>query len=419
MTRKAKSGKARRTTKPRKPSKPQDSSTELRPIAGQDDLETLPDEATEAQDTDYGVADDQAPEPSTVRHSPASANLSQSLPKTHLSYVTPKSKPDKTLRAKSKIAVILGLERTEPEKMARFLTALQMGATPNAAAGILGLSPNVMSRWLERGRLARRGPYKVFWSKVVTAVQEAAIVAGVRVREKDPMAWLTRGPGRLTGDDWTDQPRQVEVQLSGGVTTGGKIQVEHVDMLSALRELKQSGVSLDDLTKDQATLEVRPSKVQALPAPGQTGPNTIADLLANLPEAQAVVNSVTAPDDDADDFDDDDEDADSPDSQGTNYIGGGKYRSANPCLPLAMQERTGIGDKVQTHRKIPGHLSVADLLETEESTPESEANPSQLPPSLASVFGSAPSNPTQPTGQPSLSPRKKPSELLDRLARMK
>jgi hypothetical protein len=88
--------------------------------------------------------------------------------------------------------------------------------------------------------------------------------------------------------------------VSGGYTVEGKVQVQHVDVIAALKEIKAAGISLDSLTLEAVKIQQR---------------------------------------DEAED-DGDPEDANEATSVGTNYLGHGKHHSFNPSLPGPMRVST-------------------------------------------------------------------------------
>ena len=113
---------------------------------------------------------------------------------------------------RSKLAALL---EDQQEKYAQALQYLRLGATLTAVAGYLEVSPDTITRWLNRGRESSKGKYRRFWRDVTSAVAHAAIMVEVEVKVSNPMAWLKNGPRRLLGDEWRDDPNQhqsIEVQ---------------------------------------------------------------------------------------------------------------------------------------------------------------------------------------------------------------
>lgn len=202
----------------------------------------------------------------------------------------------KLSRRRSGLALIEDIQRTSPERWETFLSALRSGASYKAAAGLIGVAPETITRWMERGRGARSGPYKRFFRAVMKSLQEATAIAEVQVAQKNPENWLRNGPGKLVNPEWREDGKKVEVEVSGEVATSGKLTVAHVDVVAAMRELKAAGVSLDMITMEQHEL---PKGVDA--EDGDDG-ETLAD------------------------------------KSGTNYVGDGLWVSDNPSLPLNLQQ---------------------------------------------------------------------------------
>jgi hypothetical protein len=127
------------------------------------------------------------------------------------------------------------------------------------------------------------------------ALQEATVVAEVQVAQKNPENWLRNGPGKMINPEWREDGKKVEVEVSGELQTTGKLTVAHVDVVAAMRELKDAGVSLDMIAMEQS----------------------------ELPRGA--------------DVDDGDEGESLADKTGTNYVGDGMWTSDNPSLPMNLQ----------------------------------------------------------------------------------
>lgn len=205
------------------------------------------------------------------------------------------------------ISRLIEVERIRPDIIAKFLAAVRAGAGFTTAAGLLGVSPETVKRWMERGSTAKKGPYRQFYDKVMNALQVAGVVAEAKVKEMQPLQWLKAGPGRWVTDDWQDQPKRIEqtVEVQGGYTVEGKVQIQHVDVISALKELKSAGISLDSLTLEAVAIQSKDEAEEGDP-----------------------------------------EDEDEATSVGTNYLGYGKHHSFNPSLPQKM--RTSV-EAIEVH----------------------------------------------------------------------
>ena len=238
----------------------------------------------------------------------------------------------KTVRKRIQ-TTIKDLDSISPERWSAFINALEAGASWQAAAGVLNVSPTTVKAWMERGKGARSGPYRRFYAQVVQALQMATAVAEAKVKDRNPEKWLRDGPGRHVNDEWRDDgtSNEVEVNVQGQVG-GGMLQIAPVDIIAALKELKSANVNLDHLTRDQAAL---------------TG--------AVL--AREEFNADGSPVDD-----DDEEDGES--SVGTNYTENGRWTSHNTQLPPLLAEplaRAGITPTAKP--KPPVDLSKLTLAE--------------------------------------------------------
>ena len=102
------------------------------------------------------------------------------------------------------------LMRDMPEVYQRMLATIRAGAFACVAAQIAGIAPETFSRWLDRGRRERRGPFRRFRQDVQQAIALARADAEIQVCRDNPVVWLRLGPGRsrdgLPG--WTDRADQ-------------------------------------------------------------------------------------------------------------------------------------------------------------------------------------------------------------------
>ena len=215
------------------------------------------------------------------------------------------AKPDEPGRMSRKrrgLALIADVQQYDPERWETFIAALRSGASFRAAAGILGVQPETISRWLERGRGARQGAYRRFYRAVMKALQEATAIAEIKVLERNPENWLRNGPGKVVSPEWREDGKKVEVEVTGGIETSGKLQVAHVDVVEALKHIQAAGLDVGVLTRSQAELHVVEGMAE----------------------------------------DDQDED-DAAGRRGTNYVGDGTWASENPCLPGQVQDRLKRG----------------------------------------------------------------------------
>ena len=230
---------------------------------------------------------------------------------------------DKPRKRRTGLTMLNDLLGANPKAMSDFLDAIRAGASWNAAAAFLNVKPDTVQRWMARGKSSKTGPYAKFYRQTMQALQESCIVAEAKVKEKNPELWLRNGPGRLVNDQWRDDGKEADINFEGSLVQNGKIQVQHVDIVAALKEIKAAGVPLDHLT-----------------------------YTANeIPEDES----------------EDDEDEDQAGSMGTNYLGQGKWNSNLPSLPAPLQGRSPEIDRTlqeKTHGEItqPKPKSLAERL---------------------------------------------------------
>lgn len=214
---------------------------------------------------------------------------------------------DKPRKRRTGLALLNDLLSANPKAMSDFLDAMRAGASWQAAAAFLHVKPDTVQRWMARGKASKSGPYAKFYRQTMQALQESTIVAEAKVKEKNPELWLRNGPGRLVNDQWRDDGKQVDVSFEGSLVQNGKIQVEHVDILAALKEIKAAGVPLDHLT------------LAATDMPDEISEN-----------------------------DEDDMDDDQINTMGTNYLGDGRWKSDLPSLPAPLRDKSPVIDtKIQ------------------------------------------------------------------------
>jgi hypothetical protein len=118
----------------------------------------------------------------------------------------------------------------EPEVTQRILNAIRDGAYDWVAAESAGIGVSTFFHWIQRGAedetAGRSSPYRNFRNAVRRVQAEARGETEVKVREKDPLAWLMKGPGRDRPGEpgWTDRPAQQEMpHLTIIVTNSWKV----------------------------------------------------------------------------------------------------------------------------------------------------------------------------------------------------
>lgn len=153
-----------------------------------------------------------------------------------------------------------------PEVEAAILTRVRVGAFAWVAAVSAGVSPSSFQRWMMTGKREQEewealcvqheeddaweppelGRWGKFYAEVAKARATARMAAETDVRKGNPLAWLTKGPGRDRPGEpgWTDNHK---VELTGA--DGGPV------MVGAVQQYDLSQLPLEDLDQLDHTLQ--------------------------------------------------------------------------------------------------------------------------------------------------------------------
>jgi hypothetical protein len=195
----------------------------------------------------------------------------------------PTEEPTKIDRRTTRISTIDYLRETKQgrDKLGEMLLAIQSGCYAHVAASMIGITPSTFSKWLKRGREEDQGKYRELWEDVVEAISIARCQAEIKVAQTNPLHYLTRGAGRILGDNYSDAlTKQVyDHNVDGSVALPGQGHLtvrdneednqgalpsptDHVgkaDLVAALIELRKAGVDLNAMVEQQEKLMgVRP-----------------------------------------------------------------------------------------------------------------------------------------------------------------
>jgi hypothetical protein len=204
---------------------------------------------------------------------------------------TEPTQPSRSTRV-STIDYLFGTKQGS-DKLAEMLLALQSGCYAHTAASMIGIAPHTFSKWLKRGREEDSGKYKDLWDRVVEALSIARCQAEIKVAQTNPLHYLTRGAGRILGDNYNESltKQLYDHNVDGSVALpghghltvhendGGKdaalpSPVDHVgkaDLVAALIELRKAGVDLNAMVEQQEKLHgVRHIAADSQPDDGHT-----------------------------------------------------------------------------------------------------------------------------------------------------
>lgn len=199
--------------------------------------------------------------------------------------------------------------------LGEFLLALSSGAYTNSAAAMLGIAPKTLTKWMKRGRDTSDEPYSRFWGECVVALGKARVQAEIQLWSDNPEYYLRNGAGRLLGDNYNPALSRavMEHNMDGTVsplgtghltaissdssedddddqpTDSGTAEdyseqaeeqgISQQDLLSALMELRNSGVDLNALIDAKLSLLGSPAMVASTqpllpPTPTELGPSS-------------------------------------------------------------------------------------------------------------------------------------------------
>ncbi len=188
--------------------------------------------------------------------------------------------------------------------LGEFLLALSSGAYTSSAAAMLGIASKTLTKWMKRGRDTEEEPYSTFWGECVVALGKARVQAEIQLWSDNPEFYLKNGAGRLLGDNYNAALNRgvYEHNMDGTISPIGTGHLTAVaadssedddddaptaegdeygaaaeeqgisqqDLLSALMELRNSGVDLNALIDSKLSAVVPhallPAAVPTVPA---------------------------------------------------------------------------------------------------------------------------------------------------------
>jgi hypothetical protein len=96
----------------------------------------------------------------------------------------------------------------DPDTYSRFIIYLKNGAYYHVAAEAIGVNRTTLGDWLQKGRKDDEAGTDTYYSRlykdVRKAIAECRCNAEMQVLELDPKRWLSLGPGRIFGREWTE-----------------------------------------------------------------------------------------------------------------------------------------------------------------------------------------------------------------------
>lgn len=140
--------------------------------------------------------------------------------------------------------------REGKELYAEFLLAIESRVSIRAAAGLIGVHPSSLTRWIQIGKREVKGVFRQLYDDVIRAASRATAEAEIEVNQQDPKFYLTRGFGRLVTGDLYNQDANPTTQLN----VDGSIGAIEDDSLSIDDNQLLPSAGSDDQPQEQTTI---------------------------------------------------------------------------------------------------------------------------------------------------------------------
>ena len=101
-----------------------------------------------------------------------------------------------------------------PDVYRQLITLIRLGVIGHVAAVKLGINQNTFYDWAKTGRqeLALADPPDTFHTRFYNDVRRAVATKRaeleMEIAVSDPKKWLSHGPGKIFGNDWSDHPNR-------------------------------------------------------------------------------------------------------------------------------------------------------------------------------------------------------------------
>jgi len=179
----------------------------------------------------------------------------------------------------------IGYVLDDPSISSEIESYANAGFTISTIAARINISERTFRKWVLQGKedhaLEQPTLHARLWSLLSKGWATARGLAESRVAEMDPKWFLTRGPSKLLGEDWTDTTEKEEQQ---------QLRLEvGTEMVQALKILRNQGIDLNEIIdkdmltlntsineKDESTKKVS-EEIKTLGLPGQ-----LSDIADNL-----------------------------------------------------------------------------------------------------------------------------------------
>lgn len=136
-----------------------------------------------------------------------------------------------------------------------FLTLIRTGSYFHVAAEAIGISERTFRSWISQGSEDAKADEDTFFSRFYYDIRRATALCRAdrerKIAETDPKTWLSKGPGRMFGNEWGKQEtrevereqdaiegiiikqQQIEVQQESKIELDAKEQLEAIEAMEA------------------------------------------------------------------------------------------------------------------------------------------------------------------------------------------
>ena len=112
-------------------------------------------------------------------------------------------------------SVLIQIVTETPDLYKKLITLIRLGACGHVAAERLGISEKTFYEWASIGRqeLQEDPPPDTYYTRFYTDVRRAIAMKRseieIEMAAVNQAKWLSHGPGRIFGDNWSDKPQQL------------------------------------------------------------------------------------------------------------------------------------------------------------------------------------------------------------------
>lgn len=138
-------------------------------------------------------------------------------------------------------------------KMKEICELAAAGFSMSSIAASIEIPVTTFTSWIKKGKAVEESdpncPEVTLWKTLAKHWATAKGLAEAKLAQTNPQFFLTRGPARLLGDDWSDEANGETVKPKETLDVTG-------DFMTALRRLRESGHDLNEIIDANLTLKV-------------------------------------------------------------------------------------------------------------------------------------------------------------------